>query len=101
MKRTIIAIVASAAILSGPAALAYPQGGCAAPENWPAGSESIYVRTCGISLDQALAQKAGKQARPAAPKGSSATPIAPSAASIGVIGTGLVLASRRRQRASR
>jgi hypothetical protein len=99
MKKAIVVAAAAVALLTGPAALAYPQGGCAAPENWPAQTASIYQRTCGVSLADALAKKT-TPVRPAA-KGSSSAPLAASAASICVIGTGLVWASRRRQRASR
>ena len=55
---SILAAAAVAAMLVTPGtARAYPTGACAAPENWPAQTADIYLRTCGISLSDALAKK--------------------------------------------
>lgn len=95
MRRFVIAAVTAAVLAVPSAALAYPEGGCAAPENWPPDTASIYLRTCGISLSDALA------AKKAPTKHSSAA--GPAAASAGAVGAvaGAAVVMRRRARVKR
>jgi hypothetical protein len=102
MRRFLVAAAVAAVLVVPSAALAYPEGGCAAPENWPPQTADIYLRTCGTSLSDALAKKQA----PAAPvtakhTGSAATPVA---AGIGIAGAAAgfaVAAHRRRTHAGR
>ena len=95
--RRFLAAAAVAAVLFAPgAARAYPTGGCAAPENWPPQTASIYLRTCGISLSDALAKQRSPQTK-APPKngGSAATPVAAGIGSA-TLAVGLLVAHKRR-----
>jgi len=86
-------VVAAAVVAIPSAALAYPEGGCAAPENWPAETASIYLRTCGISLSDAL----GAKNAPAKPKhtGSNAAPVAAGVGAAGAVAAGAIVVRRR------
>src|SRR5437899_1765417 len=99
--RRLLAVAAVVAVLVVPsAARAYPNGGCAAPENWPPQTADIYLRTCGVSLSDALANKQAPTAPasvPAKRTGSAATPVA---AGIGLAGVaaGFAVAAHRRRK---
>jgi hypothetical protein len=95
MRRFLAAAAVAAVLVAPGAARAYPTGGCAAPENWPPQTASIYLRTCGISLQDALAKQQAPQTK-APPKNSSSA--APVAAGIGsaTLAVGLLVAHKRR-----
>jgi hypothetical protein len=96
MRRLLVGAVAAAIIAVPTGALAYPPGGCAAPQNWPAEAADNYRRICGVSVSDALAGKTAKPPQTSSPAG-------PVAASVGVFGaaTGAVLFLRRRARVKR
>jgi hypothetical protein len=96
MRRFLTAAAVAAVLVAPGAARAYPTGGCAAPENWPAQTASIYLQTCGISLSDALAKHEAPQAK-AQPKnsGSAATPVAAGIGSV-TLAVGLLVAHKRR-----
>jgi len=96
MRRFLVAAVVAAVLVVPSAALAYPEGGCAAPENWPPQTADIYLRTCGISLSDALAKKQAPAAPVTAKRGSAAAPVA---AGVGIAGVaaGFAVATHRRR----
>jgi hypothetical protein len=94
MRRTLISLAVAAVLMAPAAGLAYPDGGCAAPQNWPPQTADIYLRTCGVSLSSALARH---NAKPATAKhGSAAAPVAASVGGVAGL-TGLAIVSRRRK----
>ena len=95
MRRFVAAAAVAAVLVVPGTARAYPTGGCAAPENWPAQTADIYLRTCGISLSDALAKKQAPALKaPAKHAGSAATPVA---AGVGMAGVAVAVAVHRRR----
>jgi hypothetical protein len=97
MRRSLAAAAIAAVLVAPGAARAYPTGGCAAPENWPPQTAEIYLRTCGISLQDALAKKQAPQTKAPSKQGSSAaTPLAAGIGSATLAG-GLALVAHKRR----
>ena len=94
MKRLIVLASVVFAIAAGPsAAHAYPDGGCSAPQNWPADAAQTYQRMCGVSLSDALAS----HSTTAKASGSSSSDAIPVAAGVSgaILGAAFILRQRR------